>query len=79
MTFGEKRVRVEFNPSNDDLVTQIKLKTAELMNILIEAAEKYSGSDDEKLEIYYEKVRLGGIALDKFEEACMFAIKALTT
>ena len=32
MTFGEKRVRVEFNPSNSDLVYQVKEKTAALMN-----------------------------------------------
>lgn len=33
-SFGEKRVRVEFNPSNAGNVTALKTKAAEAINIL---------------------------------------------
>ena len=32
-TLGEKRVRTNFNPSDDSVVSQIKQKTAELINL----------------------------------------------
>lgn len=32
-TIGEQRVRTEFNPAQSDTVSQIKQKTAELINL----------------------------------------------
>lgn len=67
-SIGEKRVRTEFNPSNNDLVSQIKQKSAELIN-LIEAIED---KDDEEFE------RPKHFATYEAESAAMFAVKAAT-
>lgn len=34
MSLGEDRVRVKFNPSDDGLVSQIKQKSAELIDLV---------------------------------------------
>lgn len=64
MTIGEDRVRVEFNVSNDDIVNQIKVKTAELIDLC------------EPLK--YKDTRLAEIAQTTYEEAAMWAVKAAT-
>lgn len=64
ITIGEKRVRTEFNPSNDDIVSQIKQKSAELINICESLKEK--------------DPRLSSIAQTSYEEAAMWAVKAAT-
>lgn len=64
MTTGEERVRVDFNVSNDDVVNQIKIKTAELIDLC------------EPLK--YRDTRLAAIAQTVYEEAAMWAVKAAT-
>lgn len=61
---GEFRVRVDFNPSNTDIVSEIKQRTAELIN-LCEGLKEKDG-------------RLAAIAQTSFEEAAMWAVKAAT-
>jgi len=63
-TIGEQRVRIEFNPSNEDLVFQIKQKAAELINI----CEELKAKDG----------RLASLAQTGFEDAAMWAVKAAT-
>jgi hypothetical protein len=63
-TIGEQRVRTEFNPSSDNLVDQIKQKTAELIN-LCEGLKAKDG-------------RLASIAQTEYESAAMWAVKAAT-
>lgn len=63
-TIGELRVRTEFNPSQNDLVSQIKQKTAELINL----CEELKAKDG----------RLASLAQTSFEEAAMWAVKAAT-
>jgi hypothetical protein len=63
-TIGEQRVRIEFNPSNEDLVFQIKQKAAELINICEELKSKDG--------------RLASLAQTGFEDAAMWAVKAAT-
>jgi hypothetical protein len=63
-TIGEQRVRIEFNPSNEDLVFQIKQKAAELINI----CEGLKAKDG----------RLASLAQTGFEDAAMWAVKAAT-
>jgi hypothetical protein len=65
MTVGEQRVRIEFNPSNNDLVSSIKQKTAELINLCEELKSKDG--------------RLASLAQTSYEEAAMWAVKAATT
>lgn len=67
MTLGEKRVKVDFNVSNDTLVDQIKVKTAELIDLL------ESMNEQEKT---VECTRLIDIAQTNYETACMYAVKA---
>lgn len=68
-TIGENRVRIEFNPSNDDTVFQIKQKSAELIN-LCEGLRPTDGNG--------EKFRLISLAQTSYEEAAMWAVKAAT-
>lgn len=63
-TVGEQRVRVEFNPDNNDVVSQIKQKTAELINL----CEDLKAKDG----------RLASLAQTEFETAAMWAVKAAT-
>lgn len=61
---GEQRVRTEFNPSQNDVVSQIKQKSAELINL----CEDLKAKDG----------RLASLAQTGFEEAAMWAVKAAT-
>ena len=63
-TIGESRVRTEFNPSSENVVDQIKQKTAELINLCEELKEK--------------DPRLAAIAQTEYESAAMWAVKAAT-
>lgn len=63
-SIGESRVRTEFNPSQNDVVSQIKQKAAELIN-LIE-------------EVKYKDPRLASLAQTAFEEGAMWGVKAAT-
>lgn len=63
-TIGEQRVRVSFNPGSNDTVSQIKQKTAELINL----CEELKAKDP----------RLASIAQTSYEEAAMWAVKAAT-
>jgi hypothetical protein len=62
-TLGEQRVRVAFNAGGDGTVARIKTLTAELIN-LVAALEREPRARD--------------IALERFEEAAMWAVKAAT-
>lgn len=63
-TIGEQRVRAEFNPAQSDTVSQIKQKTAELINLCDELKAKDG--------------RLASLAQTSYEEAAMWAVKAAT-
>ena len=65
LTIGEQRVRASFNPSQTDIVAQIKQKSAELINL----CEELKAKDG----------RLASLAQTSYEEAAMWAVKAATT
>lgn len=67
-TIGEQRVNVDFNPSNNDLVHQIKSKHAELINLVYSLIEPEETSN---------KARLIVESMDFLETSCMFAVKAV--
>jgi hypothetical protein len=69
MSLGEDRVRVKFNPSDNSLVSQIKQKSAELIDLCEEHKER-SGSG--------EAIRLWALAQTQYEDAAMWAVKAAT-
>ena len=64
-TYGERMVRTAFNPSSDDLVDQIKQKTAELIDLI----------DANKIK----DPRLAGITISAYEGAAMWAVKMATS
>jgi len=66
MSIGESRVRLSFNPSGNDLVDEIKLKSAELIDL----CETMRSTKD---------VRCVSLAQTAYEEAAMWAVKAATT
>lgn len=72
MTKGEFRVGIDFNPSNDDLVSQIKRQTADLID-LIETIP----SDRDSM-VGNERGRLKALAQTEIETAAMHAVKAAT-
>lgn len=63
-TVGEERVRTKFNVSGSDVVTQIKQKSAELID-LCESLKQKDG-------------RLASLAQTAYEEGSMWAVKAAT-
>ncbi len=72
MTIGEYRVRIKFNPSDNSLVSQIKQKSAELID-LCEKHKGASASEDDR-----EIDRLWALAQTHYEDAAMWAVKAST-
>ena len=83
-TLGEKRVRTEFNPSASNHIDQIKQKTAKLINLAGEIPFADECKDDDPA--HYEKMgfenrereRLIALAQTSYEEAAMWAVKAVT-
>tara|TARA_R110000868_G_C10948448_1_gene767614 strand:- start:2691 stop:2912 length:222 start_codon:yes stop_codon:yes gene_type:complete len=69
ITKGELIIRVDFNPSNKDIVFQIKQKAAELINLV---------NDLEAHELDSSKRRLKATAITEIEGAAMWAVKAAT-
>ena len=63
---GQKRVKADFNPAKNDLVDQIKNKSAELIDNLESMRGDGSG----------ERQRLISLAQTAYEEAAMWAVKA---
>lgn len=72
MTLGQKRVKaklsVEFNPEKNEMVDLIKNKSAELIDLCQEMTE---------IGLESERNRLIELAQTKYEEAAMFAVKAI--
>lgn len=64
-TIGEMRVRTDFNVTNDEGVTQIKNKAADLINLV----ETIKSKDP----------RLASLAQTAFEDGAMWAVKCATT
>lgn len=82
-TIGELRIRTDFNPSQSDLVSDIKQTTARLINLLQaikndEASKTYAETPETKQEVSGEKFRLIALAQTAYEEAAMWAVKAAT-
>lgn len=82
-TLGEQRVRTTFNPSNESVVDRIKQKSAELIDLLQavrndEVSKIYDKSPQELQAQSGEKLRLISLAQTGYEEAAMWAVKAVT-
>ena len=69
-TFWEQLVWITFNPSNDDLVYQIKLKYSQIIDMLNNQRATTSGNS--------EYQRYISIAITEAQTAQMWAVKAVT-
>ncbi len=72
MTLGEKRIRTDFNVSGDTEIDHIKKSTAQLIDYL----NKHTGDDSGAISD--EQGRLVKLAQTSYEEAAMWAVKAIT-
>lgn len=68
MTHGEYLVGIDFNPSGDDAVGQIKRKAADLIDLINSIGIDGVG----------ERGRLKSLAITQIETAAMFGVKAAT-
>lgn len=73
LTFGEKRVRVGFNPSKDNKIDVLKQTMADSIDSIQQAKSKTSGTI-----VHPEKLRLISLAQTAMEEAASWGTKALT-
>lgn len=65
MSLGSDRVRLSFNPSNDNSVDRVKSLSADLIDLC---------EDHKELD-----PRLAALAQTAYEEAAMWAVKLVTT
>ena len=73
MTRGEYRVGINFNPSADDHVGQVKRMAADLID-LIETIRPLSNAPSQTAEV----MRLKALAMTAVEDGAMWAVKAAT-
>jgi hypothetical protein len=73
MTRGEYRVGINFNPSSDDMVGEIKRAAADLIDLI----ETIPGAEMRDLR-GSEVGRLKALAQTDIESAAMWAVKAAT-
>lgn len=69
---GEFRVRTSFNPSNENIIDQIKQKSAELIDLVNSINPKNDEREGKSLG------RLKSLSMTSFEEGAMWAVKAAT-
>lgn len=75
MSLGEERVRIKFNPSDNSLVSQIKQKSAELIDLCDLQAQAVRNAGG---RVDGEVLRLWALAQTHYEDAAMWAVKAAT-
>lgn len=68
-TLGERRVRLDFNPSQEGIVYDIKRHTAAIIDLCHKMADQTHDP---------EVGRLISLAMTHYEDAAMWAVKAAT-
>lgn len=81
ITKGQKRVRLDFNPSADNKVHQIKNLSAELIDLLEGYKNDLLSTNAYTVDpkVFEETFRLIAIAQTAVEESSMWGVKALTS
>ena len=69
LTFGQKAVGLNFNPSNDDKVGQVKQKFAEAIDLINDLSNSTESG---------EVKRQCSVAITETQTAQMWAVKAIT-
>lgn len=83
LTYGQKLVRTDFNPSGDEGVALIKQAMADVIDEICRRKPDllppgFSVSEGQYLMSNGPGTRAGRLAVDKLEDAVMWAIKAIT-
>ena len=74
LTLGQRRVRMSFNPSGNYDVDNIKERAAELIDLCEDFRNRKLGNNPDVGEMN----RLLSLAQTHFEDAAMWAVKAVT-
>ena len=78
MTKGEYRVGINFNPSADDHVGQIKRMAADLIDYIETIPTNLGTASEDQATRQSEVARLKALAQTTVEEGAMWAVKAAT-
>jgi len=70
MSLGKDRVRINYDPSGNDLLNKIKSATANLIDLCDSCCDSGAGTEER---------RLWALAMTHYEIAAMFGVKAATT
>jgi len=73
-TLGQRRVRVEFNPSKTDYVHQLKMAGANFIDLIDMSACKTNFTEEELADFR----RLKALAMTAIEEGTSWAVKSAT-
>ena len=73
-TLGQRRVRVDFNPSKTDYVHQIKMAGANFIDLIDMSACKTDFTEDQLADFE----RLKELAMTAVEDGTMWAVKSAT-
>lgn len=77
-TKGQHLVGTNFNPSSESAVDQIKIKAAELIDLIEDSAQMRSASSTAQAEQQREIMRCKATAITNIEQGAMWAVKAVT-
>lgn len=80
-TLGQKRVRLDFNPSANNTVHQVKKLTADLIDLLEAYKNDLLSTNAYTVDpkVFSETLRLIDFAQTAAEEASQWGVKALTS
>lgn len=84
LTYGQRRVRLDFNPNGNQKVNDVKLKFAALIDEMVyhgipRKSELPDAPDSIEYNLRADEInRLIATTNTKLEDACMWAIKVLT-
>ena len=71
LTFGERAVGLDFNPSGNPLVRAVKEDYARIIDTLQNLRQATENSD-------LEEIRLLSVAITEAQGSCMWSVKAIT-
>lgn len=77
LTFGEKTVSLNFNPSGDEKISIIKQAYASIIDNLNSIRETIINFDERSESDKKEKIRLLSIAITEAQGACMWSVRSI--
>jgi len=77
MTPGEERVRIDYNPTGDPVIDEIKRKSADLIDLCL-AQMRHDPSPSPEAKYWSEANRRFSLAMDSYELGCVWACNGVT-